>query len=52
MVARDSRTCVIAERAGVVENVSGDKIIVVYDIDETNTEALVSFDENAGWNTS
>ncbi|MGA7161926.1 MAG: DNA-directed RNA polymerase subunit beta [Bacteroidota bacterium] len=45
MVARDSRTCVIAERAGVVENVSGDKIIVVYDIDETNTEALVSFDD-------
>ena len=45
MVARDSRTCVIAERAGVVENVSGDRIIVVYDIDETNTEALVSFDD-------
>jgi len=45
MVARDSRTCVIAERAGIVENVSGDKIIVVYDIDETNTEALVSFDD-------
>ena len=45
MVARDSRTCVIAERAGVVENVSGNKIIVVYDIDETNTEALVSFDD-------
>jgi len=45
MVARDSRTCVIAERAGVVENVSGDKITVVYDIDETNTEALVSFED-------
>ena len=45
MVARDSRTCIIAERAGVVENVSGDRIIVVYDIDETNTEALVSFDD-------
>jgi DNA-directed RNA polymerase subunit beta len=44
-VARDSRTCVIAERNGVVENVSGDKIVVVYDIDETNTEALVSFDD-------
>ena len=43
MVARDSRTCIIAERAGLVENVSGDKIVVVYDIDETNTEALVSF---------
>jgi DNA-directed RNA polymerase subunit beta len=45
MVARDSRTCIIAERAGVVENVSGNRITVVYDIDETNTEALVSFDD-------
>ncbi len=45
MVARDSRTCIIAERAGVVENVSGERIVVVYDIDETNTEALVSFDD-------
>jgi DNA-directed RNA polymerase subunit beta len=45
MVARDSRTCVIAERNGVVENVSGEKITVLYDIEETNTEALVSFDD-------
>ncbi|MDE3056760.1 MAG: DNA-directed RNA polymerase subunit beta [Bacteroidota bacterium] len=45
MVARDSRTCILAERSGVVENVSGDKITVLYDIEETNAEALVSFDD-------
>ncbi len=45
MVARDSRTCIIAERNGVVENVSGEKITVLYDIEETNTEALVSFED-------
>ncbi len=44
-VARDSRTCIVAERAGVVENVSGDKITVLYDIDETHTEQLVSFED-------
>ncbi len=44
-IARDSRTCVIAERSGVVENVSGEKIIVLYDIDEDNVEQLVSFED-------
>jgi DNA-directed RNA polymerase subunit beta len=44
-IARDSRTCVIAERSGVVENVSGDKIIVLYDIDEDNVEQLISFED-------
>ena len=44
-VARDSRTCVIAERSGVVENVSGNRIIVIYDIEETSTEALLSFED-------
>jgi DNA-directed RNA polymerase subunit beta len=44
-IARDSRTCIIAERSGVVENVSGDRIIVLYDIDEDNVEQLVSFDD-------
>ncbi|MCX6136350.1 MAG: DNA-directed RNA polymerase subunit beta [Ignavibacteriales bacterium] len=44
-VARDSRTCVLAERSGVVENVSGNRIIVIYDIEETSTEALLSFED-------
>jgi DNA-directed RNA polymerase subunit beta len=44
-VARDSRTCVLAERSGVVENVNGEKITVLYDIEETNTEALISFED-------
>ncbi|NUN70406.1 MAG: DNA-directed RNA polymerase subunit beta [Bacteroidetes bacterium] len=44
-IARDSRTCVIAERAGVVENVSGEKITVLYDIDEDNVEQLISFED-------
>ncbi|MFA6457417.1 MAG: DNA-directed RNA polymerase subunit beta [Bacteroidota bacterium] len=44
-IARDSRTCVIAERNGVVENVSGEKITVLYDIDEDNVEQLVSFED-------
>ncbi|MBP9211209.1 MAG: DNA-directed RNA polymerase subunit beta, partial [Bacteroidetes bacterium] len=44
-IARDSRTCIIAERAGVVENVSGEKITVLYDIDEDNVEQLVSFED-------
>jgi DNA-directed RNA polymerase subunit beta len=44
-IARDSRTCVIAERNGVVENVSGERITVLYDIDEDNVEQLVSFED-------
>jgi DNA-directed RNA polymerase subunit beta len=44
-IARDSRTCIIAERNGVVENVSGEKITVLYDIDEDNVEQLVSFED-------
>ncbi len=44
-IARDSRTCIIAERSGVVENVSGEKITVLYDIDEDNVEQLVSFED-------
>jgi len=44
-VARDSRTCIVAERAGVVESVNGDKIIVQYEIDDTNAEALASFED-------
>ncbi len=44
-IALDSRTCIIAERNGIVENVSGEKIIVLYDIDEDNVEQLVSFED-------
>ncbi len=44
-IARDSRTCIIAERSGIVENVSGEKIVVLYDIDEDNVEQLVSFED-------
>lgn len=44
-VARDSRTCIIAERSGIVENVSGDKITVLYDIEEDSAEQLISFED-------
>ena len=44
-LARDSRTVITAERAGAVESVSADTIVVNYDIDETSTEAIISFDD-------
>jgi DNA-directed RNA polymerase subunit beta len=44
-LARDSRTVVTAERSGTVESVSADTIVVNYDIDETSTEAIISFDD-------
>jgi DNA-directed RNA polymerase subunit beta len=44
-LARDARTMIIAERNGVVEYVDSNSIAVNYDIDETNTEALISFEE-------
>lgn len=44
-VARDSRTMIIAERSGVVESVTADSIVVLYDIDENSAEALVSFED-------
>ncbi|MCZ6775714.1 MAG: DNA-directed RNA polymerase subunit beta [Ignavibacteria bacterium] len=44
-IARDSRTLILAERSGTVENVDADRIVVQYDIDETSTEALVSFED-------
>jgi DNA-directed RNA polymerase subunit beta len=44
-IARDARTMIIAERNGVVDYVDSNTIVVNYDIDETNTEALVSFEE-------
>ncbi len=44
-VARDSRTVITAERNGQVLSVSGDALIVEYDIDENSVEAIVSFDD-------
>ncbi len=44
-IARDARTMIVAERNGVVEYVDSNSIIVNYDIDEANVEALVSFEE-------
>jgi DNA-directed RNA polymerase subunit beta len=44
-LARDSRTIIVAERNGIVESVSADRIVVQYDIDENSAEALISFDD-------
>ncbi len=44
-IARDSRTVIVAERSGVVESVSGDSVVVLYDIDENGPEAIVSFED-------
>ncbi|MBI4547047.1 MAG: DNA-directed RNA polymerase subunit beta [Ignavibacteriae bacterium] len=44
-IAQDARTLIVAERNGVVEFVDSKKIIVNYDIDESSTEALISFDD-------
>jgi DNA-directed RNA polymerase subunit beta len=44
-IARDSRTLVVAERNGVVDYVDANRIVVLYDIDENSTEALVSFED-------
>jgi DNA-directed RNA polymerase subunit beta len=44
-IARDSRTIIVAERNGIVEAVNGDSLIVLYDIDENSTEAIISFDD-------
>lgn len=43
IVARDSRTMLAAESDGVVEYVSGDKIIVKYNVKEDSDESLLSF---------
>jgi DNA-directed RNA polymerase subunit beta len=44
-LARDSRTVVTAERSGTVDSVSADTLVVNYDIDESSTEAIISFDD-------
>ncbi|MEO8665667.1 MAG: DNA-directed RNA polymerase subunit beta, partial [Ignavibacteria bacterium] len=43
IVARDSRTMLAAEADGVVEYVSGDKIILRYNVKEDSDESLLSF---------
>ena len=45
IVARDSRTMLSAENDGVVEYVSGDKIIVRYNVKDDSDESLLSFDD-------
>ncbi len=45
IVARDSRSMIVAEADGIVEYASADKIIVRYNIREDSEEALVSFDD-------
>ena len=44
-IARDSRTLIIAERNGVVDYVDAERVVVLYDIDENSTEALISFED-------
>lgn len=44
IVARDSRTMLLAEADGLVEYVSGDKIIVRYNVKEDSDESLLSFE--------
>ncbi len=44
-IARDSRSLIVAERSGVVDYVDASRIVVLYDIDENSTEALISFDD-------
>ncbi|MBK9332194.1 MAG: DNA-directed RNA polymerase subunit beta [Ignavibacteria bacterium] len=45
IIARDSRTLLTAEADGTVEYVSGDRIIVKYNIKEDSDESLLSFDD-------
>ncbi|MGC8859113.1 MAG: DNA-directed RNA polymerase subunit beta [Ignavibacteria bacterium] len=45
IVARDSRSMIVAEADGVVEYVSADRIVVRYHIREDSEESLLSFDD-------
>lgn len=45
VVARDSRSMITAEADGVVEYVSGEKIIVKYNVKEDSDESLLTFDD-------
>ena len=44
-IARDARALIISERNGTVEYVDANRIVVLYDIDENSTEALISFED-------
>ncbi|MBI5473651.1 MAG: DNA-directed RNA polymerase subunit beta [Ignavibacteriae bacterium] len=44
-IARDSRSLIVAERSGIVDYVDASRIVVLYDIDENSTEAIISFDD-------
>ncbi|MBI5475851.1 MAG: DNA-directed RNA polymerase subunit beta [Ignavibacteriales bacterium] len=44
-IANDARTMIVAERNGVVEFIDANSIIVNYDIDESNTDVLISFED-------
>ena len=44
-IARDARALIVAERNGTVEHVDATHIVVIYDIDENSTEALISFED-------
>ena len=44
-IARDARALIVAERNGTVEYVDANRIVVIYDIDENSTEALISFED-------
>jgi DNA-directed RNA polymerase subunit beta len=44
-IARDARALIVAERNGTVEYVDATRIVVIYDIDENSTEALISFED-------
>ncbi|HEX2788466.1 MAG TPA: DNA-directed RNA polymerase subunit beta [Ignavibacteria bacterium] len=45
IIARDSRSMITAEADGIVEYVSGDKIVVKYNVKEDSDESLLSFDD-------
>lgn len=45
IVARDSRSMIVAEADGMVEYVSADRIIVKYNIKEDSEESLLSFED-------
>ena len=44
-IARDSRSMIVAEENGVVEFADAKRIIVKYEVEESNDETLVSFDD-------
>jgi DNA-directed RNA polymerase subunit beta len=45
IVARDSRSMILAEADGIIESVTSDKITAKYNIKEDSDESLLSFDD-------